>query len=81
MRPFDEEQQLFARNPLDDEAILSGRFWAELRVFLAVAKTRSLNRAAEIVGTSRQTVSRQIKRRSISAATVRPQSLPRRSPA
>jgi hypothetical protein len=28
MRPFDEEQQLFARNPLDDEAILSGRFFS-----------------------------------------------------
>ena len=62
MRPFDQEQQLLSRTPLDDETILSGRFWAELRVFLAVAKTKSLNRAAETVGMSQQTVSRQIKR-------------------
>jgi DNA-binding transcriptional LysR family regulator len=62
MRPFDEQQQSLNRTPLDDETILSGRFWAELRVFLAVAKTKSLNRAAEILGTSQQTVSRQIKR-------------------
>src|SRR6267154_3795072 len=62
MRPFDEEQQTFNRSPLDDETLLSGQFWGELRVFLAVAKTKSFNRAAELTNTSQPTVSRQVKR-------------------
>jgi DNA-binding transcriptional LysR family regulator len=62
MRPFDEKQQSFNKSPLDDEALLSGQFWGELRVFLAVAKTKSFNRAAEITNTSQPTVSRQVKR-------------------
>jgi DNA-binding transcriptional LysR family regulator len=61
MLPFDEEQQL-NKSPLDEETLLSGQFWAELRVFLAVAKTKSFNRAAEITNTSQPTVSRQVKR-------------------
>src|SRR6202035_845753 len=61
MLPFDEEQQLNKR-PLDEETLLSGQFWAELRVFLAVAKTKSFNRAAEITNTSQPTISRQVKR-------------------
>jgi DNA-binding transcriptional LysR family regulator len=62
MHPFDQEQQSFNKSSLDDETLLSGQFWAELRVFLAVAKTKSFNRAAEITGTSQPTVSRQVKR-------------------
>jgi len=62
MLPFDEEQRSFNKNPLDDEVLLSGQFWGELRVFLAVAKTKSFNRAAEITNTSQPTVSRQVKR-------------------
>jgi DNA-binding transcriptional LysR family regulator len=62
MDPFDEEQQAFNRSPLEDENLLSGQFWGELRVFLAVAKTKSFNRAAEITNTSQPTVSRQVKR-------------------
>src|SRR6201989_2348469 len=62
MRPFDEEQQALNKSPLDDETLLSGQFWAELRVFLAVAKTKSFNRAAEITSMSQPTVSRQVKR-------------------
>jgi DNA-binding transcriptional LysR family regulator len=62
MLPFDEEQQSFNKSPLDEETLLSGQFWAELRVFLAVAKTKSFNRAAEITNTSQPTVSRQVKR-------------------
>src|SRR3954467_10695250 len=61
MRPF-EEQQSFNRGPLDDETLLSGQFWGELRVFLFVAKAKSFNRAAEILNTSQPTVSRQVKR-------------------
>jgi DNA-binding transcriptional LysR family regulator len=62
MLPFDEEQQSFNKSPLDEATLLSGQFWAELRVFLAVAKTKSFNRAAEITNTSQPTVSRQVKR-------------------
>src|SRR3954454_11855449 len=62
MDAFDEEQQVFNGSPLDDENLLSGEFWAELRVFLAVAKTKSFNRAAEITNTSQPRVSRQVKR-------------------
>lgn len=62
MLPFDQEQQSFNKSPLDEETLLSGQFWAELRVFLAVAKTKSFNRAAEITNTSQPTVSRQVKR-------------------
>ena len=62
MLPFDEEQQSFNKSPLDQEALMSGQFWGELRVFLAVAKTKSFNRAAEITNTSQPTVSRQVKR-------------------
>ena len=62
MLPFDEEQQSFDKSPLDEETLLSGQFWGELRVFLAVAKTKSFNRAAEITNTSQPTVSRQVKR-------------------
>ena len=61
MLPFDKEQQL-NKSPLDEETLLSGQFWSELRVFLAVAKTKSFNRAAEITNTSQPTVSRQVKR-------------------
>jgi DNA-binding transcriptional LysR family regulator len=62
MDAFDREQSAFNRSPLDDENLLSGEFWSELRVFLAVAKTKSFNRAAEITNTSQPTVSRQVKR-------------------
>src|ERR1043165_6864512 len=61
MRPF-EDQQSFNRSPLDDESLLSGEYWGELRVFLAVAKTKSFNRAAEITRMSQPRVSRQVKR-------------------
>src|SRR6195952_5526111 len=62
MLPFDEEQQSLNKGPLDEETLLSGQFWGELRVFLAVAKTKSFNRAAEITNTSQPRVSRQVKR-------------------
>jgi DNA-binding transcriptional LysR family regulator len=62
MDAFDKKQQAFNGSPLDDENVLSGQFWGELRVFLAVAKTKSFNRAAEITNTSQPTVSRQVKR-------------------
>jgi hypothetical protein len=60
--PFSEEQETITRTSLEHEQILSGQFWGELRVFLAVAKAKSFNRAAEILNTSQPTVSRQVKR-------------------
>jgi DNA-binding transcriptional LysR family regulator len=60
--PFSEEQESITRTSLEHEQILSGQFWGELRVFLAVAKGKSFNRAAEILHTSQPTVSRQVKR-------------------
>jgi DNA-binding transcriptional LysR family regulator len=62
MLPFDDEQQSLNKSPLDEATLLSGQFWGELRVFLAVAKTKSFNRAAEMTNTSQPTVSRQVKR-------------------
>lgn len=47
---------------LGNPHVLSGPFWAELRVFLAVAKARSFNRAAEDLNMSQPTVSRQVRR-------------------
>lgn len=49
-------------SPLDDPHVLSGPFWGELRVFLAVAKAKSFNRAAEELNMSQPTVSRQVRR-------------------
>jgi DNA-binding transcriptional LysR family regulator len=46
----------------DDTKILSGPFWGELRVFLAVAKAKSFNRAADALSMSQPTVSRQVRR-------------------
>ena len=60
--PVRRRTESFNKSPLDDETLLSGQFWGELRVFLAVAKTKSFNRAAEITNTSQPTVSRQVKR-------------------
>ena len=60
--PFDGSQRMLAQNPLDDPRLLSGPFWGELRVFLAVAKAKSFNRAARQLGMSQPTVSRQVRR-------------------
>ena len=62
MLPFQPDQRVLNQTPLDSEKILSGQFWGELRVFLAVAKAKSFNRAAELLNTSQPTVSRQVKR-------------------
>jgi DNA-binding transcriptional LysR family regulator len=60
--PFDGNQRTLAQTPLDDPRLLSGPFWGELRVFLAVAKAKSFNRAAKQLGMSQPTVSRQVRR-------------------
>jgi DNA-binding transcriptional LysR family regulator len=48
--------------PLASGALLSAHLWGELRAFLAVAKCKSFNRAAEMLGMSQPTVSRQVRR-------------------
>lgn len=60
--PFSKEQKSITRTSLENNEVLSGAFWAELRVFLAVAKAKSFNRAAGILRVSQPTVSRQVKR-------------------
>ena len=45
--PFDKSQIRLNRSPLDDPNVMSGPFWGELRVFLAVAKAKSSWQAAE----------------------------------
>lgn len=62
MVPFEPDQHSLHRNTLDDPTLLSGNFWNELRIFLAVAKAKSFNRAAEILGMSHPTVGRKIRR-------------------
>lgn len=47
---------------LEDPNVLSGAFWAELRVFLAVAKFKSFNRAGQMLNMSQPTVSRHVRR-------------------
>lgn len=61
-QPFDRTQKNFNQLALDDPHLLSGPFWGELRVFLAVAKAKSFNRAAEALNMSQPTVSRQVRR-------------------
>jgi len=50
------------RLAIENRTLLSGRFWGELRTFLAVAKAKSLSGAAEEVGLSRMTAGREIRR-------------------
>jgi DNA-binding transcriptional LysR family regulator len=61
-QPFDHTQKSLNKSPLDDPRLLSGPFWGELRVFLAVAKAKSFNKAAEELNMSQPTVSRQVRR-------------------
>jgi len=60
--PFRNGAPSISRLAIDDGALLSGRYWGELRTFLAVAKARSLNRAADELGVSRMTAGREIRR-------------------
>ncbi|MBX2856433.1 MAG: LysR family transcriptional regulator [Rhodobacteraceae bacterium] len=61
-RPIDFGNKLFNRVLLDESKLRSGNYWAELRVFLAVAKAKSFNRAGEMLGMSSMTVSRRVHR-------------------
>src|SRR5258708_19651577 len=59
--PFPNGSHSLRRLALEERTLLSGRFWGELRTFLAVAKAKSLSRAAEEVGLSRMTAGREIR--------------------
>jgi DNA-binding transcriptional LysR family regulator len=60
--PFSSGSHSLRRLAIEERTLLSGRFWGELRTFLAVAKAKSLSRAAEEVGLSRMTAGREIRR-------------------
>lgn len=60
--PYTNNAQATSGRAIDDERLLSGAYWDELRTFLGLAKARSINRAAEVLGLSKSTISRQIKR-------------------
>src|SRR5450755_1721781 len=60
--PFRTGAPSISKLAIDDGSLLSGRYWGELHTFLAVAKARSLNRAADELGVSRMTAGREIRR-------------------
>jgi DNA-binding transcriptional LysR family regulator len=62
MHPFDSDARSIRGTALEDSPLLSGHYWGELRTFLALAKAKSLNRAADDLGVSHMTVGRQIRR-------------------
>jgi DNA-binding transcriptional LysR family regulator len=60
--PFRTGAPSISKLAMEDAGLLSGRYWGELRTFLAVAKAKSLNRAADQLGVSRMTAGREIRR-------------------
>jgi len=60
-QPFDPTSERLNRKPLNEKQLLSGPYWAELRIFLAVAKSKSFNRAAKMLKMSQPTVSRHVR--------------------
>jgi DNA-binding transcriptional LysR family regulator len=60
--PFRTGAPSISKLAIEDGSLLSGRYWGELHTFLAVAKARSLNRAADELGVSRMTAGREIRR-------------------
>ncbi len=60
--PFGSERADLDKSPLEIRGLLSQPIWRELRTFLAVAKSPSFAQAAELLGTSAPTVSRDVKR-------------------
>jgi DNA-binding transcriptional LysR family regulator len=61
-RYLDKSQSAVNKLPQDDPHLLSGNYWGELRIFLAVAKAKSFSRAAEELCLSRPTLSNKMKR-------------------
>lgn len=46
----------------EEPGLLSGQYWAELRIFAEVARAKSFNRAAERLGLSQPTIGRKVRR-------------------
>jgi DNA-binding transcriptional LysR family regulator len=61
-QPIDPTRESLNRTPLNDPHLLSGPYWDELRTFLAVAKSKSFNRAGAMLNKSQPSVSRSIHR-------------------
>lgn len=61
-QPFDPTRERLNQTPLNDPHLLSGPYWDELRTFLAVAKSKSFNRAGAMLNKSQPSVSRSIHR-------------------
>lgn len=59
---FSHHQANLDQINLEESRVLSGDFWAELRVFLAVAKQKSFSRAAQQLHMSHVTVGRHVRR-------------------
>jgi DNA-binding transcriptional LysR family regulator len=60
--PFANGAPSISKLAIEGGSLLSGRYWGELRTFLAVAKAKSLNRAADELCVSRMTAGREIRR-------------------
>lgn len=60
--PFDTSAPSLSRRAVDETSLLSGNYWGELRAFLCLAKSRSLSKAAEMLGSSHATVGREVRR-------------------
>jgi len=60
--PIDSGAVSISGSALDDRNLLSGNYWGELRTLLAVAKAKSLTRAAKYLNVSHMTVGRDIRR-------------------
>lgn len=60
--PFDTKAASLTKKAIDDERLLSGDYWGELRNFLAVAKSRSYSSAAKALNSSHTTIARDIRR-------------------
>ena len=60
--PFDTSAPSLSRRAVDETSLLSGNYWGELRAFLCLAKSGSLSRAAEMLGSSHATVGRDVRR-------------------
>ena len=53
---------VLSSSPPHEIGLLSGRYWAELRIFAEVAQAKSFNRAAERLGLSQPTIARKVRR-------------------
>lgn len=60
--PFAKDAPTLSRTALDEVKLQSESYWAELRIFLGVAKSKSINQAAKHLGVSKAKVSRQVQR-------------------